>query len=59
MDDTEEIIAKRLEGFSRETLPVAEHYRAKGKLLDVDGLGEPEAVYARLRAALATLLPGL
>lgn len=51
-DDTEEAIARRLDLYERETLPLAEFYRAKGLLTTIDGVGEPDDVFTRLRAAV-------
>lgn len=36
-DDTPEGVRKRYQVFLRETLPVIEHYRKEGKLIEVDG----------------------
>jgi adenylate kinase len=52
-DDTEEVIRKRLQVYARQTLPVADAYRAQGILVEVDGAGEPDAVFGRLREGLA------
>ena len=51
-DDTEQVIRERLKVYTSQTLPVAEAYRAKGILVEVDGLGEVDAVEHRLRAGL-------
>jgi adenylate kinase len=51
-DDTEEAIARRLDLYERETVPLADFYRAKGLLVTVDGVGEPDEVFARLRSAV-------
>jgi adenylate kinase len=52
-DDTEEVIRERLRVYTRETLPVAEAYARRGLVQEVDGTGEPGAVFARLEAGLA------
>lgn len=51
-DDTEEVIRERLKVYATQTLPVAEAYRAKGVLAEIDGLGEVEEVGERLKAGL-------
>ena len=51
-DDTEEVIHERLKVYATQTLPVAEAYRAKGVLAEIDGLGEVEEVGERLKAGL-------
>ena len=53
-DDKPETIRARLEVFRRDTEPVVEYYRAKGKLREVDGLGSPGEVLDRVVAALGT-----
>ena len=50
-DDTEPVILERLEVFERQTRPVAEIYRERGLLQEVDGTGEPDRVFERLRLA--------
>lgn len=36
-DDTDEVIARRIENYENETLPVIEKYEEEGKMLRVDG----------------------
>jgi adenylate kinase len=45
IDDTEEVIKKRLKVFRDETIPVIEHYRKQGKLIEVDGAQTVEKVF--------------
>lgn len=51
-DDSEEVIRHRLDVFVKETAPIIENYRQRGLLRQVDGLGEIEAVNARIIDAL-------
>ena len=51
-DDTEQVIRERMKVFADQTLPVADAYRAKGILVEVDGFGEVDAVRARLTSGL-------
>ena len=53
-DDTEAVIRKRLEVYTRETLPAASLYRERGILVEVDAGGNASAVFERLKAGLAT-----
>jgi adenylate kinase len=46
VDDTPEGVRKRYRVFAEETLPVIEHYRAHGKLIEVDASLSPEIVQA-------------
>ena len=47
-DDTEEAIARRLELYEKETVPIVEYYRAKGPLVVVDGVGDGDEIFSRL-----------
>jgi adenylate kinase len=51
-DDMEQVIRERMKVYMDQTLPVAEAYRQKGILVEVDGLGEVETVEGRLKAGL-------
>lgn len=52
-DDTEEAVRKRLDLYASETLPLVAFYAERGLLAEVDGLGTPDEVFARLQAAVA------
>ena len=54
-DDDEQTVRRRLDLYRRETSPLAEYYRERGKLMRVDGVGEPEKVYRRLSEILVPL----
>ncbi|MFB6155065.1 MAG: adenylate kinase family protein, partial [Haloferacaceae archaeon] len=47
-DDTEETVRERLRVFRENTEPVIEHYRERGDLVEVDGEGTPDEVFAAL-----------
>lgn len=51
-DDTEDGVRKRFRVFLADTLPVVEHYRAKGLLLEVNGEKDPVAIYEDIRRSL-------
>lgn len=51
-DDTEKVIRERMKVYADQTLPVADAYRAKGILVEIDGFGEVDAVRARLKSGL-------
>ncbi len=51
-DDNEETIRVRQQVYAEQTAPLLDTYRERGLLLEVDGLGEIDAVSARLFAAL-------
>ncbi|NLT28901.1 MAG: adenylate kinase [Propionibacterium sp.] len=52
-DDNEDAIRRRLEVYDAETRDLLEVYRERGLLVEVDGLGEIDAVGERIREALA------
>ncbi|MBC8069417.1 MAG: adenylate kinase [Deltaproteobacteria bacterium] len=51
-DDTAEKCHERLSKFESETRPVIARFQAKGIVVAVDGVGEPDEVYARILAVL-------
>jgi adenylate kinase len=51
-DDNEEVIRKRLRVYLEQTLPVADAYRKRGLLMEVDGTGGPGDVWRRLEAVI-------
>ena len=51
-DDTEDVIRRRQEVYAEQTEPLIDLYRARGVLVEVDGMGEVDEVTARIFAAL-------
>ncbi|MFN8020969.1 MAG: adenylate kinase [Acidimicrobiales bacterium] len=51
-DDTPDAINRRLDLYEEQTSPLIEHYERAGKLVVVDGVGTPDAVFALLTAAV-------
>lgn len=51
-DDTEEALRTRLAAYHAQTAPIVPFYEAKGLVKRVDGVGEPDEVTARIKAAL-------
>jgi adenylate kinase len=51
-DDNEETIGNRLEVYRKNTEPLIEFYRNRGKLTTIDAEGDIDAVYGRLLEAL-------
>jgi adenylate kinase len=54
-DDTEDVIRRRQEVYAEQTEPLIEVYRDRGLLIEVDGLGEIDAVTDRVLGALAAV----
>jgi adenylate kinase len=52
-DDRPEAIATRLATYATDTSPVLGYYAERGVLVQIDGTGALDDVYARIRAALA------
>lgn len=52
-DAKEETIRRRMETFKAKTLPVIEQYSAKGKVTEIDGERDMDAVYEDLRRIAA------
>jgi adenylate kinase len=57
-DDQREVVENRVEVYLRETLPVVEHYRARGVLHAIDGDRSIDAVRMRLCHALGGTVHG-
>jgi adenylate kinase len=57
LDDTTDVIAKRLEIYHSETEPIVEHYRATGKLVPLHAEASIDAVWAEVSAALDQVAP--
>lgn len=51
-DDSEETIRERLRVYHDTTFPLIEYYTKQGKVLNVDGNGSIDTVYARILAVL-------
>jgi len=51
-DDTPETIARRLEVYHRETLPLIDYYRKQEKLVPIDGMGPPDEIFADIKVAI-------
>ena len=56
-DDTEEVVRKRYEEYLAKTAPILEHYRKKGVVKSVDGLGGLDEVEGRTRPDATTRGP--
>jgi adenylate kinase len=50
-DDRRETVLERLRVYREKTEPLIEHYRLKGLLADVDGVGEVPEIAGRIRRA--------
>jgi adenylate kinase len=57
LDDTPEVIAKRLEIYHSDTEPIVEHYRATGKLVPLHAARTVDEVWAEVSTALSQAAP--
>jgi adenylate kinase len=57
-DDQEATIRRRLDVYQQQTRPLVEFYRERGRLVDVQGTGETDIVYGRLKQALGAVVGG-
>lgn len=51
-DDKEEVVAERLKAYERLTLPLADYYNTKGRLVEINGEQPVEAVAAQAFSAI-------
>jgi adenylate kinase len=56
-DDTEEVVRTRYQEYLEKTAPILEHYKKKGVVKTVDGLGPLEEVEARIKTSIAPPSP--
>lgn len=54
-DDTEDVIARRLDIYAEQTAPLTDAYAERGLLAQVDGIGDIEDVTRRILDAVATV----
>ncbi len=54
-DDKEDTVRNRLKVYMEQTAPLIEYYRKKGKLVDIDGSGGIDAVFAQMVDAISHL----
>ena len=52
IDDTPEVIDRRIELYHRETEPIVTHYRIRGNLVGIHGTGTMDEVFAEIQEAL-------
>lgn len=53
IDDTEEVITKRLEVYASSTAPLLAEYKNRGILIKVDGMGSVSEVEEKIKTALS------
>jgi adenylate kinase len=52
-DDNEETIGNRLRVYETQTRPLIQYYQRKNRMVEVDGVGDIDAIFERLVAVLA------
>lgn len=56
-DDTAEVVRTRLEEYHSKTAPLVEYYGSRGAVCAVDGVQDPEEVFAACKACIQTSQP--
>jgi len=51
-DDDPAIFSRRITGFEQQTAPLLDYYSRQGKLASIDGLGEADEIFTRVKAAI-------
>ena len=51
-DDKEDIVKSRLNIYREQTEPLVKYYEEKGILVAIDGLGDPEEIFAKIKIGL-------
>ena len=51
-DDSDEVISTRLDAYAKSTEPLKDYFQDKGIFVAIDGLGDPEEVFSRLKGYL-------
>lgn len=51
-DDTPQAIHERLDLYHEETLPVIDHYRKQGKLIEIDGTPDVDTIFSNIVSKL-------
>lgn len=51
-DDTLELINKRLDSYYQQTEPLLDYYKQKGILIEIDGVGDVNAIEQRIKEAV-------
>ena len=51
-DDAEDVFAERMKAYERQTLPLVDYYRARGRLMEVNGEQPVEEVMAQAFSAI-------
>jgi adenylate kinase len=57
-DDNEDTVRNRLEVYSKETEPLIDYYRPRGKIADIDGAQAPDDVFSQVEDALENAKAG-
>jgi len=51
-DDTEETVKNRLKVYQKQTMPLVEHYEKQGLIRRIDGTGNVQDIYQRIKTVL-------
>ena len=51
-DDTEDSVNRRLDLYEEQTFPLVKHFSDQNRLVVINGVGHPDAVFARMVKAV-------
>ena len=54
-DDNEKTILSRFDKYNKDTLPILDYYSKQKKLREIDGMGQIDQIYEKIRHILETL----
>jgi adenylate kinase len=54
-DDRPEVIRQRLETYRQQTAPLLNYYRQQGRLHTIDGTGDPDEIFGRIKTVVGQL----
>ena len=57
VDDSPDTVLHRLKIYEQQTAPLIEYYRGQANLADIDAIGTPDEVFARVRSAVDAARP--
>ena len=57
-DDNPETVRERLRVYEAQTAPVIDHFQSLGELVEVDGVGDMDEVFARIAGAIRSIDDG-
>lgn len=57
-DDKRSTIENRIQVYEENTAPLVEFYRSRGKLVEVNGVGDPDKIFEEIQESISGVVPG-